>query len=100
MKCECFLQYDGECPSPAECFPGKRPLTPTERSLARLARIRERGGKVLNIRVCAGALQRLEALKAAHGCTMQDVIEGLLLGNIQPNRSGLSPDERELAVRQ
>ena len=69
-------------------------MTATERSLARLARIRERGGKVLNIRVGAGALRQLEALKAAHNCTMQDVVEGLLLGNISPNRCGLSPDER------
>lgn len=72
-------------------------MTATERSLARLARIRERGGKVLNIRVGAGALQQLEALKAAHSCTMQEVVEGLLLGNIRPNAMGLSPEERVAA---
>lgn len=72
-------------------------MTATERSLARLARIRERGGKVLSIRVSAGALARLSELKAAHACTMQDVIEGLLLGNVKPNPLGLSPAEVECA---
>lgn len=72
-------------------------MTPTERSLARLARIRERGGKVLNIRVSANALQRLQALASAHDCTMQDVVEGLLLGTVQPNPDRLSPAEIECA---
>lgn len=72
------------------------PKTATQRSLERLERIRQRGGKVLNIRVSQSALRHLESLKARYGCTMQDVIEGMLLGTIAPNPLGLSADERVL----
>jgi len=69
--------------------------TATERSLARLQRIRERGGAVLNIRVGADALERLRTLAANHDCTLQDVVEGLLVGAVQANPERLSPSERQ-----
>ena len=76
----------------------KHDSTATERSLRRLARIRDRGGKVVAIRLGAGALAHLDALQRKHGCTRQDVIEGLLVGNITPNPDGLGPAERALGV--
>lgn len=51
---------------------------------AREARLVERGGRRKHFRFSAKAREVLEQLAAIYQCSQRDVVEGLLLGTIDP----------------
>lgn len=63
------------------------------------ARCNEAGRRMVTARLSPSARRQLEALQAQHQCSVRDVIEGLLFGNIDPTRTALklSPSEIECA---
>lgn len=66
-------------------------------------RNREKGGRLVGVRLGPATYSLLRELCDLHACTTRDVVEGLLLGTItlppagpgvrRPNYLGLSPDE-------
>lgn len=53
---------------------------------AREQRWKQRGGRRLHARITARASEELDRLALAFNCPHRDVIEGLLLGTIDPKR--------------
>lgn len=63
------------------------------------ARFEAKGGGRYHVRLSPGANRMMRAICEHYGCTARDVVEGLLLGNVQPVTAramvehGLSPAE-------
>lgn len=60
----------------------KQPTTEQKREFER--RFRARGARIIGIRLSSASAQKLADLKELHGCSDRDVIEGLLLGTLDP----------------
>ena len=69
-----------------------------EKDRAYEARRRERGDRMVTVRLGINARERIKALCEQHACNVHDLIEGLLFGNVPtPNPYRLSPYELEFA---
>lgn len=69
-----------------------------EKDRAYEARRRERGDRMVTVRLGINARERIRSLCEQHACSVHDLIEGLLFGNVPaPNPFRLSPYELEFA---
>lgn len=69
-----------------------------EKDRAYEARRRDRGDRMLTVRICAKARNRIVELCQQYQCTTSELISALLLGNLPaPNLHRLSPSEIEYA---